>query len=414
MAVKMKRSAVAGKVPTTAQLELGELAINTRDGKLYFKKDDGSESIVKLEEVDTSQFVSAAAPVISSVDGEIYEGVQTSLTLTVSNMTHIGYVVFSVGGSEIISLQELAFDDSGIVTVPVPAEIYGAYSSGTNVTISVENNNEIASTNSIVKSVVNLSAGGTVTEHNGYRYHAFTSSETFFSNDFSGTIEYLVVAGGGGGGHSRGGGGGAGGLVAGSASIGSNTAHTITVGAGGSGASSGSVKGSNGGNSTFGSFATALGGGGGASDYAEYGRSGGSGGGGSLDSSGGSGTSGQGFGGGAGGRSPALHGGGGGGASEPGQSTSSDISGGAGDNSFSEWAAATGLGDNGYFAGGGGGYCENTSMSRDGGAGGGGNGGRYSNVSAQSGQSNTGGGGGGGWTSIGNGGSGVVILRYAI
>ena len=37
--VKMKRSAVAGKIPTTADLDLGEIAINTYDGVAYIKKD---------------------------------------------------------------------------------------------------------------------------------------------------------------------------------------------------------------------------------------------------------------------------------------------------------------------------------------------------------------------------------------
>lgn len=47
--IKVKQSSVAGKVPTTAQLQLGELAVNTTDGKLYFKKNvSGSESIVTL------------------------------------------------------------------------------------------------------------------------------------------------------------------------------------------------------------------------------------------------------------------------------------------------------------------------------------------------------------------------------
>ena len=36
--VKLRRSSVTGNKPTTAQLELGELAINTFDGKLYFEK----------------------------------------------------------------------------------------------------------------------------------------------------------------------------------------------------------------------------------------------------------------------------------------------------------------------------------------------------------------------------------------
>lgn len=47
--VKMKQSAVAGKVPTTAQLALGELAVNTTDGKLFLKKNvSGTETIVDV------------------------------------------------------------------------------------------------------------------------------------------------------------------------------------------------------------------------------------------------------------------------------------------------------------------------------------------------------------------------------
>jgi hypothetical protein len=46
--IKIKRSAVPGKIPQLADLQLGELAINTNDGKLYFKKNDGVESIVEI------------------------------------------------------------------------------------------------------------------------------------------------------------------------------------------------------------------------------------------------------------------------------------------------------------------------------------------------------------------------------
>lgn len=46
--IKIKQSAVASKVPTTAQLALGELAINTWDGKLFLKKDNGTASIVEV------------------------------------------------------------------------------------------------------------------------------------------------------------------------------------------------------------------------------------------------------------------------------------------------------------------------------------------------------------------------------
>jgi hypothetical protein len=46
--VKVKRSATPAKVPTTSDLQLGEIAVNTYDGKMYIKKDDGTASIVQI------------------------------------------------------------------------------------------------------------------------------------------------------------------------------------------------------------------------------------------------------------------------------------------------------------------------------------------------------------------------------
>lgn len=46
--IQHRRSDSPGKVPTTAQLALGELAVNTYDGRLFLKKDDGAESIVEI------------------------------------------------------------------------------------------------------------------------------------------------------------------------------------------------------------------------------------------------------------------------------------------------------------------------------------------------------------------------------
>lgn len=40
--IKLKRSAATGNVPTAAQIDLGELAINTTDGRVYMKKGDNS------------------------------------------------------------------------------------------------------------------------------------------------------------------------------------------------------------------------------------------------------------------------------------------------------------------------------------------------------------------------------------
>lgn len=48
---RLKRSSVAGKIPTVEQLALGEVAVNTYDGLMFIKKNvNGSESIVQIGE----------------------------------------------------------------------------------------------------------------------------------------------------------------------------------------------------------------------------------------------------------------------------------------------------------------------------------------------------------------------------
>ncbi len=47
--IKLKRSSVPSKVPTTADILLGEIALNTYDGKLFIKRNvSGTESIVDI------------------------------------------------------------------------------------------------------------------------------------------------------------------------------------------------------------------------------------------------------------------------------------------------------------------------------------------------------------------------------
>ena len=43
--IKVKRSSVSGKIPTISQLDLGELAINTFDGKVYTEQDQSSVGV---------------------------------------------------------------------------------------------------------------------------------------------------------------------------------------------------------------------------------------------------------------------------------------------------------------------------------------------------------------------------------
>jgi hypothetical protein len=279
--------------------------------------------------------------------------------------------------------------------------------------------------------------GGVVTTSGGYTIHTFNSSGTFTAFRPL-QCEYLVVAGGGGGGTRHGGGGGAGGYrssVAGelsgenttaeavlSASAGSS--YPIVVGSGGTGGAI-ITNGNSGSSSSFGLITSTAGGGGGAGVNSPNGLSGGSGGGaGGEVTSGiaGTGTTGQGFEGGLPDAAPRLYfaggGGGAGGAGVAGTSGSNTGYGGSGISSLISGSSVPRAG------GGGGGYGHDDGNAGSGGLGtaGGGNGGGSVNfntsTSPTSGAANTGGGGGGGGysgntqTVGGNGGSGVVIIRY--
>jgi hypothetical protein len=46
--IQLKRSAVAGKIPTTSDLALGELGMNTYDGALYMKRDAGTAEVIRV------------------------------------------------------------------------------------------------------------------------------------------------------------------------------------------------------------------------------------------------------------------------------------------------------------------------------------------------------------------------------
>lgn len=61
--VKLRRSSLQGNKPSTAQLELGELAINTYDGKLYFEKSGSAGE--SIEEIFTTNIQTSGSLILS-------------------------------------------------------------------------------------------------------------------------------------------------------------------------------------------------------------------------------------------------------------------------------------------------------------------------------------------------------------
>ncbi len=88
--VKLKRSSVAEKVPTTPDMELGELAMNTADGKIYFEKNDGSATIQTI--LTTNSQTTGSIELTGPVTASAFSGDGGGIT----NITDPNSVVFSI------------------------------------------------------------------------------------------------------------------------------------------------------------------------------------------------------------------------------------------------------------------------------------------------------------------------------
>ena len=86
MAFKLKRSAVAGKVPTPTQLALGELAANTHDGRLFLKRDDGTETIIEVG-AQWGAFTASASGTVLTIS---YQGTPLLRLDSTGNLTVAG------------------------------------------------------------------------------------------------------------------------------------------------------------------------------------------------------------------------------------------------------------------------------------------------------------------------------------
>lgn len=138
--VQLKRSSVAAKVPLTTDLSLGEIAINTNDGRLFFKKDPGTPSIVEVATLDGTQtisgtktftggayFIEVVSRALSSTEGgQFVLGYANNTTTTgqgnstwnidVNDFTNQNLRIFRVNPSGVADVA-LSIPDTGAITV---------------------------------------------------------------------------------------------------------------------------------------------------------------------------------------------------------------------------------------------------------------------------------------------------------
>lgn len=404
---------------------------------------DTSNRIMKFYDSNDSLWkkISSEPCIVSSITGNIYDDIATTLTVAGTGFLSQNVTVNFTQASDAIDVDVVVTNNSPTTfTVDVPSTVYNNVTLGNVVSITVQNS-DLNTSGAITKTVLGLPTGGTVNTVNGYRVHVFTSSNNFvIPSGYSNTYDALLVAGGGGGGLNGGSGGGAGGLIFRPSLSKSAGTYAISIGAGGQGRkfSQGLGDGASG-SDTTGLGLTAKGGGfGDGYDPYNAGGNGGSGGGGGTARStgtqpsqaGDSGTYGYGTNGGQATQAGNTYGGGGGGAGVGGSS----CDGGAGGDGLNQvtqsgttynFATMFGttvgeiLSGEAWFAGGGSANAHSAYNAKGGGG--------YLSPSGSSGQNipnspaNTGGGGGGINSGgnpeagdAGNGGSGVVIIRYQL
>jgi hypothetical protein len=93
--IRHKRSSVSGKIPQSSQLESGELAINTADGKIFLLKDDNT---------------------IVDVTQGIFQN-NTSVTVTDENDSSQGVVSIVVDGSEKVNITDASINLKDTVVI---------------------------------------------------------------------------------------------------------------------------------------------------------------------------------------------------------------------------------------------------------------------------------------------------------
>jgi uncharacterized protein YlxW (UPF0749 family) len=114
--VKLKRTAVEGKVPTTSNIELGELAINTFDGRIFFEKDNGTPSIQQV--VTTNSQTTGSLNILGDVTASFFIGNGSQLTnLPNSEISQVATVTASFQDTSSISVNHNFNSRNVIVSV---------------------------------------------------------------------------------------------------------------------------------------------------------------------------------------------------------------------------------------------------------------------------------------------------------
>lgn len=127
VAFKLKRSSISGRAPDTSSIDYGELAVNTYDGVIYFKKNDGNgDSVTSIRQVteynlavDNTPITNSSSNNLSGVLRDLDRAINQNKTFTIgaddSTLVPVGpgESVSFLGGNNI----ETTSDVEGNITI---------------------------------------------------------------------------------------------------------------------------------------------------------------------------------------------------------------------------------------------------------------------------------------------------------
>jgi hypothetical protein len=123
--IKHKRSSVAGRVPLAADLEAGELALNTNDGKVYLKKDDDSILDVNSTIFKNNTSVTAADTGSNGTVTTVVDGVTVS-TATSNQINLTQNTV--IENAKLLEMRELAANGINYTGIKAADNLASSYS----------------------------------------------------------------------------------------------------------------------------------------------------------------------------------------------------------------------------------------------------------------------------------------------
>jgi Chaperone of endosialidase len=123
--IKHKRSSVAGKKPIVSQLESGELALNTADGKVFLLKDDNTVQDLTQKIFENNTRVEVNDP--GDSQGTITANVDGSNKMIITDSTINVYEDVDMENATGITFRELTASGDDGITVKAPDNLPGSY-----------------------------------------------------------------------------------------------------------------------------------------------------------------------------------------------------------------------------------------------------------------------------------------------